>query len=883
MEKIKELLINKYDNHVMPFLWMHGESEEVIRKYVKAIHESDIQSICIESRPHKDFLEEKWWHDVDTVIDECEKYGMTIWILDDKHFPTGYAAGEIQKKYPMLQKEYLDFTKLDFVGPKDNAGIILDWVTSSTRPNVMSVGTEKSVEKEFPRFDSRIIEVVAARKTSFREIDTTSLISLTSKIVDSTLFWDIPDGEWSIYIFYTTQEGKEASTVGYLNPLVPEATDVLIKTVYQAHYEHYSEKFGNTIQGFFSDEPRFGNIKGPDAILGKVDMPLPWRADFENDFAKKLGWPLSEVLLHLPLLFTGDSDKAHEMRYHYMELVSNLYSKNFSSRIGDWCKAHRVEYIGHVIEDNNAHSRLGYGAGHFFKSMAGQDMAGIDVVLHQLTPQQNNGYFDSFTSTGWDGEFFHYALAKMGASLGNLDPSKKGRTMCEVYGAYGWSEGTKLMKWITDHMLVRGVNYFVPHAFSMSDFPDSDCPPHFYAHGQNPEYRAFRQLMEYTNRLSFLFSNGKHKADIAVLYNAEAEWSGETMLLQKVTRVLTENQFEFDIVSCDMLIETVLDGNSGFSVENHLFKTLIVPYAERLPAKLISKLREIAKDKVKLIFIDELVKAASENIPMAEEITSLKSQVEIVSINQLVNSISNKNYDQLVTDSVLPYLRYFHYSQDGKSVYMLFNENTTQDISFQGKFPNSNSLKGYDPIGNKVIKLETIEDGYCLTLKRAETMILFEDDEDLETYVPTKGDVKTQRKLNENLWQITFNSEEYMESCTYDELPIIGMGDKYTHFSGTISYETSIPGNSDAGILQIEEASEIVTVYLNDEVVGTKISQPYTFDLGKKFTKDSNVLKIEVTNNLGRKMRDYLSQFILLEPLGISGLVELAFEKEETK
>ena len=38
--------------------------------------------------------------------------------------------------------------------------------------------------------------------------------------------------------------------------------------------------------------------------------------------------------------------------------------------------------------------------------------------------------------------------------------------MCEIFGAYGWMEGTKLMKWLVDHMLVRGINWLVPHAFS---------------------------------------------------------------------------------------------------------------------------------------------------------------------------------------------------------------------------------------------------------------------------------------------------------------------------------------------------------------------------------------------------------------------------------
>ena len=31
------------------------------------------------------------------ILDEAEKRGMKVWILDDKHFPTGFAAGEAAK------------------------------------------------------------------------------------------------------------------------------------------------------------------------------------------------------------------------------------------------------------------------------------------------------------------------------------------------------------------------------------------------------------------------------------------------------------------------------------------------------------------------------------------------------------------------------------------------------------------------------------------------------------------------------------------------------------------------------------------------------------------------------------------------------------------
>ena len=875
MERIKNLLNDKYDNHVMPFLWMHGEEEAVIRRYMKEIFNAGIKSLCIESRPHKEFLQEKWWDDVSVIIDECEKLGMTLWILDDKHFPTGYASGEIQKNYKHLQKEFLSFTKFDFVGPRKNAGIILDWASGGSRPNIMAVGVENDVQDDINSEDSNIISVVAARKKSFKEIEEESLLSLTHLVKGKTLYWDMPEGEWSVYIFYTTQEGGEQATEGYLNPLIPEATDVLIDTVYESHYKHFTDKFGTVINGFFSDEPRFGNVKGPDAILGKVDMPIPWKENLEQIFSEKLGWDLNETLLNLPLLFTGESPKANEMRYQYMDMVTKLYSDNFSKRIGNWCQNHGVQYIGHVIEDNNAHSRLGYGAGHFYRSMAGQDMAGIDVVLHQLAPQQNNGYFDSFTSTGWDGEFFHFALGKMGASLGYLDPKKKGRIMCEVFGAYGWSEGIKSMLWMANHLLVRGVNYFVPHAFTMKDFPDPDCPPHFYASGKNPQFKYFHYLMGYMNRLGYLFSGGEHKSDIAVLYNAESEWSGKSMLIQKVTRQLTENQFEFDIVSADMINDCLTSTDGGFAINNKKFKLIIVPYSERLPERTVQKLLDLATKGIQIIFVDAIVEASSENTDIAAQLRELAKKIKVVSLSNICQTLTEMEADKLVLNKEVPYLRYFHYKQEEKSVYMLFNENTYEKTEFKVQFPSNNELIGYDPTLNQLRKLSSEEDFYFIELDKGEAIIIFESSDKLEIEGHREEGGEKEEKIENNLWEIDFVDADMQEVIESQGIPVLGVADQFENYSGTIVYSTTIQGVRENASLEIEDASEVVSVYINDQLIGTRISNPYHFDLSSQLNKQKNSLRIEVTNNLGRQMRDYLSQFILLDPLGISESVTL--------
>ena len=80
------------DNYIFPFLWMRGEEEEILRNEIGKIHECGIRAICVEARPHDDFCGPGWWHDMDIVLDEARKRDMKVWILDDKHFPTGYAA-----------------------------------------------------------------------------------------------------------------------------------------------------------------------------------------------------------------------------------------------------------------------------------------------------------------------------------------------------------------------------------------------------------------------------------------------------------------------------------------------------------------------------------------------------------------------------------------------------------------------------------------------------------------------------------------------------------------------------------------------------------------------------------------------------------------------
>ena len=95
-----------------------------------------------------------------------------------------------------------------------------------------------------------------------------------------------------------------------------------------------------------------------------------------------------------------------EVRHTYMDLVTRIVEKNFSFQLGNWCREHGVCYIGHLIEDNNQHTKMGSSLGHFFQGLGGQDMAGIDDIGGQVYPGGEEDSYDMGTFRCRDGEFY---------------------------------------------------------------------------------------------------------------------------------------------------------------------------------------------------------------------------------------------------------------------------------------------------------------------------------------------------------------------------------------------------------------------------------------------------------------------------------------------
>ena len=838
------------ENHIYPFFWQHGEDESVLREYIRKIDESGMKAICIEARPHPEFLKEKWWKDFDIILEECKKREMKIWILDDSHFPTGYANGRIKKDYPQYLKTYIDIRRYDIHGPLPDARIDFHYLAGLRKQNVSD--------------DCKILGVYMAQRAFSEDdindpIDAGSLHDISEQMSsDRLLTLDIPAGAYSVFVVYETMQGGEETTKDYLNPLVSEATRVLLDEVYEKHYQHYAEEFGKTIQGFFSDEPRFGNAKGTNCGIGSL-MPLPWRNDLEKD--------LSFDMKYLPLLWYPANGKEAEIRYLYMDLITREYDRCFTKVLADWCNERGVFYLGHNIEDNGSHARLGYGTGHFFRGQKHMDFAGVDTVYAQVCPGMNY-HHESFATGGNDGVFYHYALAKLASSAAHLDPKKEGRSMCEAFGAYGWNEGLKMMKWIADHLMVRGINHIVPHAFSPKEFPDPDCPPHFYARGKNPQFRYFHVLSSYMNRIMSIFSDGIYPCEVAVLYPAESEWMGRYMPIEKISRELMMNQVSFEIISCDHLMEAAVNDKS-FEINSHSFSVLVMPYSEYVTEQIAYKIQLLCERGISVIVMNELPRIVSTN-------KMLEVDCKICCIKDLRKRLEDYRIFSSPFDEKA--LLVNEYIKDGKLFYYLFNENMEKTLDIELSFKVNGNLYEYDAFSDRLYRCTDRKTS--MAPYQARIFVVSDEIIDVQQHKKTVSSLQ----INGS-WKIELAEAKDYPSFTViaeeSDLKYVNRISGYEDFSGTVRYSKTINLKEKCkALLKIENAFETTEVFVNGESCGVCLCPPYEFDLSDKLQEGDNRIEIEITNTLGTNIRDGFSHYLPIEPFGTEGRIELLFCEE---
>lgn len=843
---IQALLEGREENHQLPFLWLHGEDEATLRQMMAVIHGASCGAVCLESRTHPDFCGPQWWHDLDIILEEAKARGMRVWILDDKHYPSGMANGALLQAPEELCRQNIFCNRLTLgqeAGP----------VALSLRQSGLLEGpgpTQEDIRQGFlPGEPARRFDPAGDRVLTVQAVKDGAVLDLSPFLQGEELRWDKPAGAWELQVVAASR--NTGFHRDYINMLDRESVRLLLEAVYEPHWQRYSQEFGKTLAGFFSDEPNLGN--GPTYTKGNTlgcGQDLPWSRELESALEESWGPGWRQ---ELPRLFSQDGSE-ETARFHtaYMDLVTKLVREDFSQQVADWCHQRGVAYIGHVIEDDGQHCRTGSSLGHFFRGLQGQDMAGIDDIGGQVLPQGEDGPALNPKGRPRNGEFYHYGLGALAASSAALEPGKAGNAMCEIFGNYGWQEGVRLEKYLADHFLVRGINYFVPHTFTGHPFPDPDCPPHFYAQGHNPQYRNFGKLLQAMNRVATVTSSGPHRVEVAVLYHGESEWCDpQAMAFEHALRPLYDQQIHCHVVPADVFAEperyhTQL-GNP-LVINGRRYQAFVVPGAKRLPAAAAAGLEALVQAGLPVFFAGEMPLGLCEGGPLPSALEACP----VLEPAALPGALRKAGVAAPAASPACDRLRLL--VVEGESPCVVLSNEGTEPYVGTVSFPG---LEGpcfwYDPWHNRCQRAlsETTAAGLevQVEVEPLQLRVLALGQAPAELHTPwEKGQELPLRGWKRSL-------------CAGVEYPAFGpavpvelpdqLAQELPEFSGYARYETAFQlGEAGPLVLELSDAAEGVEVFLNGESQGLQIAPPFRYELRGQAGK--NLLAIEVATTLER-------------------------------
>jgi len=270
-----------------------------------------------------------------------------------------------------------------------------------------------------------------------------------------------------------------------LNPMHPSAGKKVCEKFFQRFAERCPGEEGQGLNFFFSDELNFG-------ISGRL-----WDRDFSGEFRKEKGY---DILEELPLLFYDVTERFSKVRLDYFDMIVRLEEKNYFEPVFRW------------HEERN----MIYGCDH-----GGRGYQVTEFGDYFRTQKYNQG-------PGCDQPRLHSDIIKnkVASSIAHL--YNRPRVWLEGFYGSGWGTTSGQFMDAVVRNYVMGHNLLSVHGLYYSTHGGwwEWAPPCNGFH--MPYWKDMGQAFKAIERVSYLFSQGVHVCDVAVIYPV-ADMEGSLM------------------------------------------------------------------------------------------------------------------------------------------------------------------------------------------------------------------------------------------------------------------------------------------------------------------------------------------------------------------
>ena len=627
-----------------PFWSWNGklDGQELIRQ-IGIMKEMGFGGFFIHSRIGlvDEYMGDKWMEMVQLCVEEAKKHNLEVWLYDEDRWPSGFAGG-----FAVDRPEYT--TKYIALDVLDGNGFV---------------------------WDQKYIAVFCC------DLEGVEFSNL-ERITVNTEFEVTKDRK--ILAFYIVYQQKAAyyNNSTYLDTLNINAVKNFMRVTHEKYKSVLESEFGKTIKGIFTDEATRGALLDGFAIINpNGENFIPWTYDVFSQFREKFGYDIVEKLPYLFLKEKGE--KFSSVKWHYIELLQQMFINNFMKPIYEWCNEHKLILTGHLIEETTLPGQTAL-CGSVMRCYEYMNYPGTDVLTKRLA----------------------YASVKQLSSAARQTGKKQ--KLSELYGVTGWEFPFAGHKHSGDWQALLGINFRCHHLsfYTMKGDAKRDCPGSILH--QSAWWKEYAYVEDYYSRIGTLLSRGDEKNELLVINPVESVWG---KVYPKFSNWLTcmddgimavENKYQelllwlcrerigYDFGDEDMLsrlyeIKTESDGTPVLFLGEACYKAVLVSGMVTIRSATLNIINSFMEAGGKVIFTEDLPEFVDGVESDKAFRTAEKARVIVrdrQSLGDILKNDSSLSYVDVLDengtlDDILCQMR-----QDGNQLY-LFLLNTSETCKYE--------------------------------------------------------------------------------------------------------------------------------------------------------------------------------------------------------
>ena len=535
--------------------WNCELKKEVLEKQIDVMKEMGFGGYYMHTRVGMatKYLSEEFMDLVRACIEKGKKNDMFSYLYDEDRWPSGTAGGFTVKDNDENRQKLLYFT----YRPYNDGTLVLD----------SDIAKSREPEGKYTFLGCYDILFDANHKL------------LSHKKVD--LADEVSEGheKWFAYMEYSV----------YCDTMSKATIDKFIELTHVAYKKACGEDFGVNAPTIFTDEPAMRTKKPLERAADKNGVVFPYTNDLEETFKAKYGVSLLE---NLPEIVWEKADGIpSKIRYLYHDHTTERFAEAFADNIGKWCDENGIIFTGHMLNEPTLYSQTTT-VGEAMRHYRGFSLPGIDMLC----------------------DWRELNTAKQAQSAAH-QYGKEG-VMSELYGVTNWDFDFRGHKLQGDWQAALGITHRVPHLYwvSMGGEAKRDYPASI-GH-QSPWYKEYSRIEDHFARVNTVMTRGKADVRVAVVHPIESYWinfgpidqTGEHRSaigdrFTELTNWLLFGFMDFDFICESLLPEQYKDSESGFTVGEMKYNTVIVPYLETIRGTTLAMLKKFRERGGRVIFM----------------------------------------------------------------------------------------------------------------------------------------------------------------------------------------------------------------------------------------------------------------------------------------